>query len=68
MIEREAALNLLKKYNKDSFQLRHALTVEEKPVRKGELLTRDNATPDRTTRLFALRERQDRMLDEAVPA
>ena len=28
MIEREAALNLLKKYNKDSFHLRHALTVE----------------------------------------
>ena len=28
MIEREAALNLLKKYNKDNFHLRHALTVE----------------------------------------
>ena len=28
MIEREAALCLLKKYNKDSFHLRHALTVE----------------------------------------
>ena len=28
MSEREAALNLLKKYNKDSFHLRHALTVE----------------------------------------
>ena len=28
MIEREAGLNLLKKYNKDSFHLRHALTVE----------------------------------------
>lgn len=28
MIEREAALSLLKKYNKDSFHLRHALTVE----------------------------------------
>ena len=28
MIEREPALNLLKKYNKDSFHLRHALTVE----------------------------------------
>ena len=28
MIEREATLSLLKKYNKDSFHLRHALTVE----------------------------------------
>ena len=28
MIEREAALSLLKKYNKDNFHLRHALTVE----------------------------------------
>ena len=28
MNEREAALSLLKKYNKDSFHLRHALTVE----------------------------------------
>ena len=28
MIERDAALSLLKKYNKDSFHLRHALTVE----------------------------------------
>jgi predicted homoserine dehydrogenase-like protein len=33
-----------------------------KPVRKGELLTTDNATPDRTTRLFALRKLQDEML------
>ena len=33
-----------------------------KPVRKGELLTTDNAAPDPTTRLFALRKRQDAML------
>ncbi|MGY2993792.1 putative homoserine dehydrogenase-like protein [Mesorhizobium sp. URHB0026] len=33
-----------------------------KPVRKGELLTADNATPDRTTSLFALRRLQDEML------
>ncbi|MCO5063372.1 MAG: NAD(P)H-dependent oxidoreductase [Rhizobiaceae bacterium] len=32
------------------------------PVRKGELLTSLNATPDRTTRLFALRSAQDEML------
>ncbi len=32
------------------------------PVRKGELLTRANAAPDATTRLFALRQRQDQML------
>src|SRR5690606_36205791 len=32
------------------------------PVRKGELLTRANALPDTTTRLYALREAQDRML------
>ncbi len=36
------------------------------PVRKGELLTRANAEPDRTTRLFALRRKQDEML--GVPA
>ncbi|MBX3566423.1 MAG: homoserine dehydrogenase [Rhizobiaceae bacterium] len=33
-----------------------------KPVRKGELLTTDNALPDVTTRLFDLRRRQDEML------
>jgi predicted homoserine dehydrogenase-like protein len=33
-----------------------------KPVRKGELITTDNATPDRTTGLFALRKLQDEML------
>jgi predicted homoserine dehydrogenase-like protein len=33
-----------------------------KPVRKGELLTADNAAPDQTTRLFALRRLQDEML------
>ena len=32
------------------------------PVKKGELLTRANATPDITTKLFALRQLQDRML------
>ncbi len=31
------------------------------PVKKGELLTRQNATPDQTTRLFALRQLQDQM-------
>jgi predicted homoserine dehydrogenase-like protein len=31
------------------------------PVRKGELLTRDNAQPDRSTRLHALRQLQDQM-------
>lgn len=33
-----------------------------KPVRKGALLTSDNAAPDPTTRLFALRRKQDEML------
>ncbi|MEQ8295397.1 MAG: NAD(P)H-dependent oxidoreductase [Nitratireductor sp.] len=33
-----------------------------KPVRKGELLTTENAAPDPNTRLFALRRRQDQML------
>jgi predicted homoserine dehydrogenase-like protein len=33
-----------------------------RPVKKGELLTRANATPDQTTRLFALRQKQDQML------
>ena len=33
-----------------------------KPVKKGELLTRDNAAPDPTTRLYALRRLQDEML------
>ncbi|WP_423065828.1 NAD(P)H-dependent oxidoreductase [Devosia sp. CN2-171] len=32
------------------------------PVKKGELLTRTNATPDQTTRLYALRQLQDQML------
>jgi predicted homoserine dehydrogenase-like protein len=36
------------------------------PVKNGELLTAANAAPDPTTRLFALRRRQDEML--AVPA
>ena len=31
-------------------------------VKKGELLTRPNAAPDATTRLFALRQKQDQML------
>jgi predicted homoserine dehydrogenase-like protein len=31
------------------------------PVKKGELLTRRNAAPDTTTRLYALRQRQDQM-------
>ena len=31
------------------------------PVRKGDLLTRANAAPDATTRLFALRQLQDQM-------
>ncbi|TPJ79285.1 NAD(P)H-dependent oxidoreductase [Mesorhizobium sp. B2-6-2] len=33
-----------------------------KPVKKGALLTDDNAVPDRTTRLYALRRLQDDML------
>ncbi|RUM99061.1 homoserine dehydrogenase [Pseudaminobacter arsenicus] len=33
-----------------------------KPVKKGELLTADNAAPDPTTRLYELRRRQDEML------
>jgi len=33
-----------------------------KPVKKGDLLTADNAAPDPTTRLFALRRKQDEML------
>ncbi len=32
------------------------------PVKKGELLTRANAEPDKTTRLWALRQRQEEML------
>jgi len=35
------------------------------PVKKGELLSVHNAAPDTTTRLFALRQRQDQMLAEA---
>jgi predicted homoserine dehydrogenase-like protein len=33
-----------------------------KPVKKGELLTTDNAAPDASTRLYALRQKQDAML------
>ncbi|PLP59228.1 homoserine dehydrogenase [Mesorhizobium loti] len=33
-----------------------------KPVKKGELLTADNAAPDSSTRLYALRKQQDEML------
>ncbi|MFE0017475.1 NAD(P)H-dependent oxidoreductase [Mesorhizobium sp. NPDC059054] len=33
-----------------------------KPVKKGELLTADNAAPDSSTRLYALRRQQDEML------
>ncbi|WP_116652647.1 NAD(P)H-dependent oxidoreductase [Pelagibacterium sediminicola] len=36
--------------------------VTTAPLRKGQLLTTTNATPDRTTKLFRLREKQDRML------
>jgi len=36
------------------------------PVRKGELLTLANAAPDQTTRLYALRQRQDQMDGETV--
>ncbi|MDF2980545.1 MAG: homoserine dehydrogenase [Devosia sp.] len=32
------------------------------PVKKGQLLTTANALPDQTTRLYALRQRQDQML------
>ncbi len=35
------------------------------PVKKGELLTAGNAAPDKTTRLYALRHRQDEMLGHA---
>jgi predicted homoserine dehydrogenase-like protein len=38
-----------------------------RPVRKGELLTVHNAAPDRTTRLYELRRRQDLMLGAAGP-
>jgi predicted homoserine dehydrogenase-like protein len=31
------------------------------PVKKGDLLTTANALPDQTTRLYALRQRQDQM-------
>ncbi len=33
-----------------------------KPIAKGTLLTADNATPDTTTKLFALRQKQNEML------
>ncbi|HWJ86734.1 MAG TPA: homoserine dehydrogenase [Pelagibacterium sp.] len=36
------------------------------PVKKGQLLTTANATPDTSTKLYALRQRQDAMLAEAV--
>ena len=36
------------------------------PVRKGELLTAANAAPDASTRLFALRQRQDQMMEVAT--
>ena len=36
--------------------------VTTAPLRKGQLLTTANATPDRSTRLFRLREKQDLML------
>ncbi len=32
------------------------------PVKKGDLLTRRNSAPDQSTRLYALRQRQDQML------
>jgi predicted homoserine dehydrogenase-like protein len=32
------------------------------PIKKGELLTRANVSPDTTTRLYELRQRQDKML------
>ncbi|WMT89107.1 SAF domain-containing protein [Pelagibacterium sp. H642] len=35
------------------------------PIKKGELLTTSNATPDTSTKLFALRKRQDEMLAAA---
>ncbi|MCV0395269.1 MAG: NAD(P)H-dependent oxidoreductase [Rhizobiaceae bacterium] len=38
------------------------------PVRKGELLTTANAAPDPTTRLYALRRKQDEMLWGGAPA
>ena len=38
------------------------------PVKKGDLITRDNAEPDKTTRLFALRALQDEMLGLTAPA
>jgi predicted homoserine dehydrogenase-like protein len=37
-----------------------------KAVKKGEVLTNRNAAPDPTTRLFALRQRQDQMLNGAA--
>ena len=33
-----------------------------KPVKKGDLLTLENATPDTTTRLWALRQKQEEMV------
>src|SRR5690606_33161426 len=36
------------------------------PIRKGELFTTANATPDMTTRLYELRRRQDEMLGIAL--
>jgi predicted homoserine dehydrogenase-like protein len=37
-----------------------------RPIAKGELLTTTNSQPDTSTRLFALRQAQDRMLGLAV--
>jgi predicted homoserine dehydrogenase-like protein len=37
------------------------------PVKKGDLLTAANAAPDPTTRLFALRQKQDEMLGQTEP-
>ncbi|CAM5520434.1 hypothetical protein MAUB1S_08685 [Mycolicibacterium aubagnense] len=37
-----------------------------RPVKKGELLTTGNAAPDNSTRLYALRKKQDEMLYGAV--
>ena len=36
------------------------------PVKKGDLLTHHNAAPDPTTRLFALRRKQDEMLGTCI--
>lgn len=38
------------------------------PVRKGELLTYDNAEPDRTTKLYELRQLQEGLVAQLTPA